>query len=193
MVQGHSKGSSFERTLCRQFSLWITKGERNDIFWRNVISGGQFTFAASKGRKTGVPGDIRATDPLGFEFLSLFMVEAKHHRSIRLEQYMFDKTDGKGFLAKLIATERKKAETAKLHWLVIAKQNNREPMVFCTPEVMVSVLACAYPLRAFVMHLLHNNSVAMMPLSSFLLAEPTAFLRHIKNVVGKPRIGKAKR
>jgi len=180
MVSGPRKGSAFERTICRQFSLWISNGARDDLFWRNVISGGQFTFAARQGRKTGVPGDLRATDPLGFAFLSLFLVECKHHKSIHLEQYLFDRV-GSSPLAKIIDRARQDAANSSLNYIVIAKQNQREAMAFVSSEVGEVVRYAAHPPRAFLAHNLHNGREVMMPISSFLLARPSILLTRMGN------------
>lgn len=179
MTSGPRKGSTFERTICRQLSRWVSNGARDDLFWRNVISGGQFTFAARKGKAVGVPGDLRATDPQGFEFLSLFMVECKHHKSIHLEQYLFDRA-GTSPLAKIIEHARAEAAGAGLEYLLIAKQNQREAMVFASTPVGWAAWRTAHPPRAFSSHVLHNGLVTMMPISSFLLARPSLFLQRVR-------------
>ena len=178
MVSGARKGSAYERTLCRQFSLWITNGKRDDIFWRNITSGAQFTSAARRGRQTGIPGDMKATDQLGYPFLAKFMVEFKHHKNIHLEQYLFDKA-GTSPLARIIAKARAEASSAGLEPLVIAKQNRREAMVFVSPPVGFAARYAAHPPRAFYAHVLHNGAITMIPLSSFLLARPSLFLARV--------------
>ena len=42
------KGSSNERKLSRQLSLWFTNGESDDIFWRSTNSGGTATIRGKK-------------------------------------------------------------------------------------------------------------------------------------------------
>src|SRR5215216_6431446 len=37
------KGPQWEREVCRALSLWVTNGERVDVFWRSAMSGGRAT------------------------------------------------------------------------------------------------------------------------------------------------------
>lgn len=72
------KGGQFERDISKQLSLWLTKGERDDIFWRSSQSGGRATERSKKGKKTaGSYGDITALDPIGHRFLEIFCIELK--------------------------------------------------------------------------------------------------------------------
>ena len=61
-----AKGSVFEREICKELSLWITSGERDDIFWRTAGSGGRATMRKKSGKTTAnQEGDVCATDPIG--------------------------------------------------------------------------------------------------------------------------------
>ena len=79
---GKQKGSSFERKICKELSLWITDGERDDLFWRSSNSGGRATIVAVDGTRHTQSGDISAIHPLGHAFTETFVVECKHHRCI---------------------------------------------------------------------------------------------------------------
>jgi len=73
-----SKGSEFERALCKQLSLWWTYGERNDVFWRAASSGAMATQRQKTGQTAfGQYGDIQSTDPIGQPLTSVFSIEAK--------------------------------------------------------------------------------------------------------------------
>ena len=37
------KGGAWEREFSKYLSLWITEGERDDVFWRSSQSGGRAT------------------------------------------------------------------------------------------------------------------------------------------------------
>lgn len=81
-----SKGSSFERAICKQLSIWWTKAlegkGRDDVFWRSSQSGGRATLRARKGLRTaGSYGDITAVDPIGEPLLKLFTIELKRGSS----------------------------------------------------------------------------------------------------------------
>jgi len=74
--KGKRKGSGFERESCKDLSLYITKGERKDIFGRSDSSGARFT-QASKGESESQAGDFTYTHELGIPFMSVFCVECK--------------------------------------------------------------------------------------------------------------------
>jgi hypothetical protein len=117
------KGSSFERLVCVQLSLWISNATRVDLFARNVLSGGAHTVHAKRGEKRYLPGDIIAIDPLSHPFSEKFSVECKHYRDLKWAQLLYD-VNGKSFLAKIMAKAEDQARAAGLWSLVIAKQNN---------------------------------------------------------------------
>ena len=46
------KGGGFEREICKLLSLWWSKGEHDDIFWRTAGSGGRATVRRKQGKRT---------------------------------------------------------------------------------------------------------------------------------------------
>jgi hypothetical protein len=73
-----SKGGNFERETAVALSLWWSKGERDDIFWRSQNSGGRSTMRGKRGKSTeGQYGDIAATDPSGKPLLAHWCIECK--------------------------------------------------------------------------------------------------------------------
>ena len=90
-----AKGASFERSVCRDLSLWITGNERDDIFWRTAMSGGRATIGLRTGKKRDAQaGDAQAIDSLGEAFMRTFSVECKHVKTLQLGQ-MVAKKSGK--------------------------------------------------------------------------------------------------
>ncbi len=80
MANKSSKGSAFERQVCKQLSLWWTDWERDDIYWRTSQSGGRATSRTKAGKTTaGQYGDITCVDPdgVGSELTKLFSIELK--------------------------------------------------------------------------------------------------------------------
>lgn len=78
MANRGSKGTAFERDICRQLSLWWTRGKRDDVYWRATTSGARATVRARKGQPTcGQYGDITAMDKVGLPLLSLMTLELK--------------------------------------------------------------------------------------------------------------------
>ena len=121
-----SKGNGFELVICKALSLWISKGERTDLFARNVTSGGAFTTAAAKGQKAGHSGDVMPSEILGHEFLEKLMIECKFWKDLQLESALW----GKGILAPVLTKTEQQAYVAKKHFLLVTKQNNRPTLIF---------------------------------------------------------------
>jgi len=152
-----NKGSTWERMVGVDLSLWITRGARADLFARSVGSGSRFTRAAQRQAETAQPGDLSAAHELAFPFLRVFMVECKHRRSIDLAGYLFGRHDGQSFLAVTIAKAREEAARAKLQWMVIAKQDHKEPLVFISEDIMGCLLNGGTDTNVR-FHLLHTGS-----------------------------------
>jgi hypothetical protein len=76
-----SKGSSFERTICKQLSLWWTQDldvPSDSVFWRTSQSGGRATTRAQKGLTTpNSYGDICSLDSVGSPFTDTVYIELK--------------------------------------------------------------------------------------------------------------------
>lgn len=72
------KGSSFEREIARELSLWWTEGERDDVFYRSHASGARFTQRRKSGKDTAMQGgDITCSDSIGEALIRIFNFELK--------------------------------------------------------------------------------------------------------------------
>lgn len=119
--KGKSKGSSFERLICTRLSLWVTNGQRNDIFWRSATSGGRATMRSRKGEKVTVQfGDICAVDPLGHPFLERWYLECKAYRDLRLASFILS---GTGPLRNFWDRAKQEAKSYRREPMLICKQN----------------------------------------------------------------------
>ena len=88
---GKAKGAEFERQTCKSLSLWISKGTREDIFWRSAMSGGRATIGLAEGKNlASQSGDISAVDALGFKFTQRFYVECKFYKDLQLKNVLID-------------------------------------------------------------------------------------------------------
>jgi hypothetical protein len=126
---GKNKGSAFERAVCRKLSLWVTDGVRNDVFARNVTSGGQFTTARKKGEVCGQPGDIMARAEEGNALINNFLIECKHYHDLHFTTF-FNRIDGNNNLLQKFASRcAKEATELNKSWLLITKQDRRQPLI----------------------------------------------------------------
>lgn len=125
--KGKAKGSAFERQVCKDLSLWITKGEKDDCLWRSAMSGGRATISKAKGKGLAhVAGDICATHPAGHRLIDLFFVECKAYADLKLAQLM---TSNKGLVVDFLQQARKQADQNGKLLLLVLKQNKLPTML----------------------------------------------------------------
>jgi len=86
---GKAKGASFEREVCAKLSLWVSKGERDDLFWRSSMSGGRATVRFQKGKDTVTAGDITAIHEIGASLTDKYMIECKFTNNIHFDSAIF--------------------------------------------------------------------------------------------------------
>lgn len=170
---GKAKGSAFEREVGKALSLWLTHGERPDIFARNVLSGGAFTVMEKAGKQSSrMPGDVMAAHPLGFDFLKRFSVECKHLKTIGLEAYLWDPHAGTA-LGTIIELARRQAKGIGLAYMVVAKQNQRDALVFVDGNVGDLMVHClrkqgAKRVLQPMHHFVHKHTVCILRFGDML-------------------------
>jgi hypothetical protein len=172
-VGSRNKGNQFERDMCRKMSLWISRGERTDLFMRNVASGGAFTMSLKRGSALGVGGDMMAVHPLAHAFLDVFLTEYKHWRALNFEAALWN---NRGEFARVITKAEKQAQEAGRHCFIVAKQNFRAPILLMPNDIGVR---CAAP--GLVYHSLWNARVFACLLDDALKADPAEFLLRAKD------------
>lgn len=126
MVNGKSKGSSFERELCKKLSLWVSNGTNEGVYWRSALSGGRSTVAFSKGKILGSSaGDISCIHPDGQKFLDKYFIEAKFYRDLNMAGLFFNK----GTLFTFWEVAKREAAKYGKHPILIAKQNQYPALI----------------------------------------------------------------
>ena len=132
-----AKGSSFEREICKQLSLWWTDNERDDVFWRTSGSGARATTRRKNNIRTKYEyGDVAFTDPIGQPLMDAFLIELKRGYSNDISILdLLDKSDG--LKDTLLLQWWKKAEeergfAERKHSLIIFRRNRREACIFMT-------------------------------------------------------------
>jgi len=145
MARGHGKGASFERDVCRALSLWVSAGERKDLFWRAAMSGGRATVARKRGEKVHQAGDITAVHAEGHKLTDDVYIECKHYRDLELDSFI---VCGTGKLTRFWRETLKKAAQNQRYPMLIAKQNFLPTLVIThsplwgPPAVKVGVRSC---------------------------------------------------
>lgn len=125
---GKRKGSSYERTICKRLSIWITAGERDDILWRSASSGAVFTVRKKSGRSgyASQVGDIAAIDPLADPFMKIFAVECKHYADLQLGNLVMGTSS---ILEEFILKHFNLAKSANKVPILIVKQNRGKDLL----------------------------------------------------------------
>lgn len=127
---GKSKGSAFERLVCKRLSLFISKGKKEDVFWRSAMSGGRATLAAKKGKGTAAKaqaGDISAVSIEGYELANTYYIECKSYADLDLVPFFLGKQTG-----NLALFWQQTIDAAREHGkepMLIAKQNKLDPLL----------------------------------------------------------------
>ncbi len=118
MVKG--KGSAFEREICVKLSQWVSKGTRNDIFWRTAMSGGRATVFKKKGALMRQAGDVTAVSFEGHDLTDNFYLELKFYKDLGFTAF-FAKNGG--LLAQFWSKAQDEAQDFGLKPILIVKQN----------------------------------------------------------------------
>lgn len=133
---GKAKGAEFERAVCEKLSLWISHGERDDLFWRSAMSGGRATLKSKKGAQNITQvGDITALSDKSFIFSSYFSVECKFYADLNIQQGLFK---GTGNIANFWRHHSQACAKIDRIPLMVVKQN-RLPAV-CISDYEGSVI-----------------------------------------------------
>lgn len=128
---GKSKGAAWERQVCKDLSLWLSHGKRQDLLWRSAMSGGRSTVALRAGNKLGSQaGDISSIDKLSHNFIEKFMIECKAYRTLNFEGFI----KGRGHLINFWKIAKQEANKYGKLPMIIGKQNNHPAVVCLTPR-----------------------------------------------------------
>ena len=130
--RGMAKGSSFERDICKQLSLWWTDGERNDIFWRTSGSGARAKVRSKTGKSTfGQHGDVQATDPIGQPLIDLCSIELKRGYNKAIINDFIDskkKPELRVFIEQAITDCRLRDDDSE--WILLVKRDRKDVVLF---------------------------------------------------------------
>lgn len=171
---GKQKGSAFERLICKELSLWISRGEAQDVFWRSAMSGGRSTVAMKQGTKLAAQaGDVSSIDTLGHKFIQQFMVECKFYKSLDYAALI----KGKGNLLTFWNRAYEDAREYHKQPILIAKQNNY-PIVACMTRATIDF----FDAQTYVIMSLPNEDMEIILWEDFkkLNPNPKAMRRRVR-------------
>jgi hypothetical protein len=127
---GKRKGGAFERAICKQLSLWASRGKAEDWYWRSSMSGGRATIRQRRGEKNVLQGgDVCCVGPRGHRLTKLFFIECKFYRDLHLDNLLKPNPGTKPPLVEFWNICSKEAAKHGRIPLLIAKQNGMEPIV----------------------------------------------------------------
>lgn len=170
---GSSKGSSFERDICKQLSRWWTEEARDDVFWRTAGSGGRATNRAKTGQQTaGAYGDISFTDPIGADLLKICCFELKRGYGQWCVLDLIDrKPDAKPCTPVLFWRQAVKsaADANVRHPIVIFRRDQKQTAVMVGGDFMLAIFPYvgAYKGRKLLFEI-DQTAVFILPFDEFL-------------------------
>ena len=133
------KGQEFERQICKQFSLWISEGKRDDVFWRTSGSGARSTSRMKKQISTeNSAGDIGYIDSIGKPFIDKFLVEIKRGYSSEIE--LLGSIDGKKeplLLKWFNKAEEERKNAGRDFTLLITKRNHKSSCIWFNKATII--------------------------------------------------------
>ena len=194
-IDGRSKGNAFERKISKRLSLWLSKGDSPDLFWRTAASGARST---SRARTTGrgiesAAGDINATSSEAEAFTRLFSIECKTYKSLELEQLFFAQSLEQSIVGRFWLQTKRQAASVQRHPLLIAKQNARGELVLLPTPVYERVLAwgtmggAKHKKKAPRSVYVETGTIAVLSLDDFLELLDPDDLEPMKRCLPRPR------
>jgi len=174
MKNTKNKGTSFELSIAKQLSYWITGNTKKYVLWRSHGSGAVQTITK---KISPLKGDIMVIDSIAEKF-SRICVECKHYKTINLLHLLNNNTNIKNFIItmwwmKLVETC---VETKSIPWLII-KQNYSDS-VLCTYPL--DILSQLKPNIIVKFHPPHNTINSILLPQEFIIINLKSFLKNIE-------------
>jgi hypothetical protein len=126
---GHGKGATFERLCCKRLSLFVTRGVRDDVFWRSSMSGGRATLQLKQDIvNLAQSGDMTAIAREGYDLCERCLFEYKAYKDLNILEALLK---GTGLLAKFWRETGTAAHRYSKNPVLIAKQNYMPAIILC--------------------------------------------------------------
>lgn len=143
-AKGKGKGAGFERFVCKQLSLWLTHGKKEDCFWRSAMSGGRATVGRKGGKDLArQAGDVCAVSPEGHKLTDRFYIECKFYRDLKFSSFILNEA---GPLALFWRETVREAVLYNRSPLLIARSNRQPTIILAGQERLQCTVPKAKPI-----------------------------------------------
>ena len=180
-IDGKKKGGEFERRISKKLSLWISRGERDDLFWRTHGSGSRHTVRDNNGQLTeGQDGDICSTcSGVSEKFRDIFSLELKNYEDINLWGLITQKKTG--LLDFWKQTKQQAGKVDKIPVLII-KENYR-PILFISNQWTKYLFSIYLELDYILKSNLENETLYVWKLDDICKVNPNIFINALDIVL----------
>ena len=167
-----AKGSAFERSTCKQLSLWWTGDKDVEVFWRCSQSGGRATTRAKRNLKTpNSYGDVSYLDVAGKPFIDKVLLELKrgYTKDISILDFL-DKNKGEPLLLKWWNKAEKERRLANRKYiLIIFRRDRHKSCVLLKGSLFGKIQDLFGTFENDILHIKHKDlKLVAVQLESFL-------------------------
>ena len=188
--RGGTKGSEFEREICKKLSLWWTQdnseGPKDNIFWRTAGSGARATQRNKKGLDSNMfSGDIGLLDSKGEDFLKCCVIEIKRGYSLQFDLLNYlDGTKSEGILFKFWDKIYNDGDKLNKEPLLIFRRDRKNVCIVLKPSLISKIMYDSGPFLGkkiiighdFIHSLEESKKTIILLFSEFLdWAKPISF------------------
>lgn len=132
MINSKSKGNSYERSVARLLSKWVTGKEDEIIYWRCVSSGSVSTIQKQKGKNaSGLDGDFICVDTSEEsvkykKLLDSFFIDAKCLGKVHLNMINTKNQKSNQLLQNIIKVYNDAISSNKIPFLIVKATNDKK-------------------------------------------------------------------
>jgi len=180
---GKTKGGEFERLIAKRLSLWLSNGERDDLFWRTNGSGSRHTTRKKLDKDTeGQDGDICSTCSGDSEkFRKIFSLELKTYKDINLWGLITKKQTG--FLDFWNQTVTQ-SELVNKKPILIIKENYR-PILFVSNLWTKYFFSIYFDFKYDMKVNIGDSDIYIWQLKNVLKIKPKTFMNAVDIILGE--------
>jgi hypothetical protein len=182
-MNSKKKGNTFERLISKKLSLWYSKGERDDLFYRTSNSGGRFTVRKKQNKDTANQhGDVCSYDSESELFSKFILLELKHYKDIDLWS-IFTETKGNNIINWWKETIEE-SDTADKEPILITRQNNRPMLLVTTAKLSDALMKYTEMIPVIQIYSIEKNPCIFL-FDDFMNTDSEKFKQILKEVFDK--------